>query len=102
VIEVDDLPEVVRPHRSSTAPSDSSSPQSGTRRLDLGRELARAELRLVEQAMAAAEGRKGEAWKLLGLNNRFALRRRVRRLLSAHPDLAAEFPSLDRSFRTPR
>jgi len=56
----------------------------------------------VEQAMAAAEGRKGEAWKLLGLNNRFALRRRVRRLLSAHPDLAAEFPSLDRSFRTPR
>jgi hypothetical protein len=34
---------------------------------------------------------KTEAWKLLGLNDRFALHRRVTSLLKKEPELAAEY-----------
>jgi DNA-binding NtrC family response regulator len=54
--------------------------------------LARAELAHIEKALKAAGGRKDEAWKLLGLNDRFALRRRVGVVLRRHPQVAQQFP----------
>ena len=58
----------------------------------LGEALARAELAEVERALEKTGGRKTEAWKLLGLNDRYAMRRRVLRILSSHPHLADQFP----------
>ncbi|MFZ5926296.1 MAG: sigma-54-dependent transcriptional regulator [Acidobacteriota bacterium] len=54
--------------------------------------LARTELAEVERALEKAGGKKTEAWKLLGLNDRYALRRRVLRLLENYPSLADQFP----------
>lgn len=57
-------------------------------------ELARVELSYIEDALSLTEERKAEAWKLLGLNDRFALLRRVKSLLRNYPDLGAEFPTV--------
>ena len=56
------------------------------------------ELGYIDAALRAAEGRKAEAWKLLGLNDRFALRRRVAAVLKGHPGLAGEFPTVGRLY----
>lgn len=60
--------------------------------IDLDAELARTELSLIERALDAAEGRKSDAWRILGLNDRFALRRRVKTILEHHPALLNLFP----------
>jgi two-component system, NtrC family, response regulator AtoC len=56
--------------------------------------LARAELAEVDEALRTSAGNKGQVWQRLGLNDRFALRRRVKRILKDHPELAAEFSSV--------
>ncbi len=56
--------------------------------------LASAELAEIERALQKAGGKKTEAWKLLGLNDRFALRRRAQRLLARYPHLAKNFPAV--------
>lgn len=61
--------------------------------------LAEAELAEVERALSACGGKKSEAWRLLGLNDRFVLTRRVRRLLERFPQLAAHFEQVQRAFR---
>jgi two-component system response regulator AtoC len=65
---------------------------------DLDKELARIELSYVEDALRLTEERKMEAWKLLGLNDRFALLRRTMILLRAYPDLAFEFPVVQKLY----
>ena len=60
--------------------------------VDIEVELARLELSYIEQALRLTEERKTEAWKLLGLNDRFALLRRAKSLLKGFPMIAAEFP----------
>ncbi len=65
---------------------------------DLFKTLARVELEMVAQALERSGGRKTEAWKLLGYQNRFAMLRRVKKILSEYPDVADEFPALKRSY----
>lgn len=60
--------------------------------LDLGLELARYEYRLIELALRAADGKKTEAWKLLRLNDRYSLHRRIRLIYRKYPEILKDFP----------
>jgi DNA-binding NtrC family response regulator len=66
--------------------------------VDIERELARLELSYIEQALRLTEERKTEAWKLLGLNDRFALLRRAKSLLRSFPAIASEFPLVQKLY----
>jgi DNA-binding NtrC family response regulator len=70
----------------------------GANGVELDKELARFELSYIEEALRSTQERKTEAWKLLGLNDRFALRRRVKTLLSKYPSLAPEFLLVQRLY----
>lgn len=59
--------------------------------IEIDKELAKLELAYIEEALRSTHERKTEAWKLLGLNDRFALRRRAKTLLNKYPSLAPEF-----------
>jgi two-component system response regulator AtoC len=65
----------------------------------LGEALARTELGEVERALEKTGWRKTQAWKLLGLNDRYALRRRVLRLLEDYPNLSGQFPRIRDAYR---
>jgi DNA-binding NtrC family response regulator len=105
VIEAAILKATLRQHR-QVEPSDLpveihgaiAGPTSRAERSLLEEALARAELAEVERALAQTGGKKTEAWKLLGLNDRFALRRRVRRILQSHPQLADQFPRVREAY----
>ncbi len=78
-------------------------PQEVTRRFagggfNLDEELARLELSYIEKALQYTEERKTEAWKLLGLNDRFALLRRVKTVLKTYPNLGPDFPTVRRLY----
>jgi two-component system response regulator AtoC len=88
MIDVDDLPAEI----TSSAPL-IRQPAEGEQ-IDLDAELARAELACIERALQITEGRKSDAWRLLGLNDRFALLRRVKRIRDLHPDLINDYPIL--------
>ena len=60
--------------------------------------LAETELRMAENALIKSGGKKGEAWKLLKYKNRFTMLRRVKRIMSEHPDLTEQFPELKKSY----
>jgi len=60
--------------------------------------LAETELRMAENALIRSGGKKGEAWKLLKYKNRFTMLRRVKRIISEHPELAERFPELKKSY----
>jgi DNA-binding NtrC family response regulator len=66
--------------------------------VDLDTELARYELAYMEEALQSTQERKTEAWKLLGLNDRFALLRRAKALLQRHPALGSEFPTVQKLY----
>jgi DNA-binding NtrC family response regulator len=66
--------------------------------INLKQELARTELKLIEEALRRAGGKKTEAWKLLGLNDRFALRRRILDLMKDNPALVKEFPLISQAY----
>lgn len=95
-IEVDDLPADARLEQAR--PSNSQMPEFQENDFDLEEALGYVELLYVEQALRAARGRKTEAWRMLGLNDRWALRRRVKRLLEQYPQLAQEFTGLRTNF----
>jgi DNA-binding NtrC family response regulator len=88
MIDLEDLPSEI----TSSAPL-IRQPREGER-IDLDAELARAELACIERALQITEGRKSEAWRLLGLNDRFALLRRVKRIRDDHPDFMNDYPIL--------
>lgn len=62
--------------------------------LNLEFHLAKTELSLINQALVKSEGKKSEAWKMLGLNDRFALLRRVKKIAEKAPELIADFPAV--------
>jgi len=66
--------------------------------IDIYEEIARTELFYIEQALVATRGKKTEAWRLLKYNDRFALSRRVRRILEEYPHLKKEFPQIKERF----
>lgn len=88
MIDLDDLPADI----TSAVPL-LRQPREGEE-IDLAAELARAELACIERALQITEGRKGEAWRLLGLNDRFALLRRVKKIRDDHPDFLNDYPIL--------
>jgi DNA-binding NtrC family response regulator len=90
-IEKDDLPlELLSADMSAAKRAAPADLRAG---VVLDAELARVELSYIEEALRATGERRTEAWKLLGLNDRFALLRRAKKLLKAYPDLGAEYPS---------
>jgi DNA-binding NtrC family response regulator len=94
MIDVDDLPKEVATFLGTSTPE----PVVVDRGIDIDRELARTELGLMEQALRFTEGRKTDAWRLLGLNDRFALLRRVKRIREAYPELMQAFPAIRSSY----
>lgn len=65
--------------------------------IDLDEELATFELNCIDRALATEE-RKSEAWRVLGLNDRFALRRRVQRLFRRYPKLSNKYGNVARLY----
>jgi transcriptional regulator with PAS, ATPase and Fis domain len=94
-IEKEDLSLEVLSPQSNRATSALSMHNGG---IDLDIELARAELTYMEEALQSTQERKTEAWKLLGLNDRFALLRRAKALIQRHPVLASEFPTVQKLY----
>jgi DNA-binding NtrC family response regulator len=92
-IEADDLPADLRLESKESA-AESQRLQPGEEGFSVYEALARVELEYVQQALQATSGKKTEAWKLLGYNDRFTLYRRVRRILTQYPILKQEFPLL--------
>jgi DNA-binding NtrC family response regulator len=88
MIDCDDLPSYL-----TTAKSLVRMPRDGEQ-IDLDGELARVEVAFLERALQMTAGRKSDAWRLLGLNDRFALRRRVKRIQDTYPELMKESPIL--------
>ncbi len=62
--------------------------------VELSEILARTQLDYIQAALRACHGKKSEAWKLLGLNDRFALGRRIKVIAGSHPSLLADYPYL--------
>lgn len=87
-IEIDDLPKELVQASSSISPIPKP---IMTDDFDLSEHLARTELACIEEALKSVDGRKTSAFKLLGLNDRFALHRRVNVLVAKYPLLINEF-----------
>jgi DNA-binding NtrC family response regulator len=101
VIEPDDLPVEVAGSRVDSSPLRLPF-RFDEEGIDLELEKARLELSYIEAVLQHSSGRKTEAWKLLGLNDRFALRRRVLSLGKRFPFLIVEYPSIKGAFFTKR
>jgi DNA-binding NtrC family response regulator len=96
LIQPEDLPADVTegaPASAKEAPIDI--PEGG---IKLDEELARTELHYLETALRLADEKKTEAWQYLGLNDRFALRRRVTSLKTSFPHLFSDFPTLQKLY----
>ena len=65
---------------------------------DVFKRLAEMELRMVEDALIRAGGKKTQAWKLLKYRDRFSMLRRVKRIMKEYPDLAERFPELRKNY----
>lgn len=85
-VEVEDLPPELTD--SETTPPDGL---PSTLELSLDEALAKTELTYIERALQQVQGKKTEAWKLLGLNDRFALLRRVKKIADRYPHLMNGF-----------
>ena len=70
----------------------------GSASFSLDRELSRWELYYIQEALKKSKGKKSEAWKLLGLNDRYALTRRVKGIVKKYPDLIRQFPLLEKLY----
>lgn len=68
--------------------------------ISLDEALARTEFALIERALQRVQGKKSEAWKQLGLNDRFALLRRVKRITDHYPKLIHEFAFLKNAYHS--
>lgn len=85
-VEVEDLPPELTESETTTTDALPS-----TLDLSLDEALAKTELAYIERALQQVQGKKTEAWKLLGLNDRFALLRRVKKIADRYPHLMNGF-----------
>lgn len=88
------LPDVVRENLPLFSSTPGAPVQIPSSEIDLSEALARTELQYIEAALRAAHGRKSEAWKLLRLNDRFALTRKVKALAATYPAVFNEMAYL--------
>ncbi|MBF0567134.1 MAG: sigma-54-dependent Fis family transcriptional regulator [Nitrospirae bacterium] len=61
---------------------------------DIERALADKEMSLIEEALIKSGGRKTEAWKLLNYKNRFAMTRRVKKIMTTYPDILDKYSEI--------
>jgi DNA-binding NtrC family response regulator len=69
--------------------------------INIDEQLARVELAYIEKALKKTTGKKTEAWKLLGYNDRFAMKRRVDCILKKYKDnprIWRDFPYLAKQY----
>ena len=97
LIEPSDLPPDVRQGAAGPTQPAAAAP-IGEEGIDLDAELARVELSYIENALQLTDGKKADAWRLLGLNDRFALRRRVKRVGEVYPHLIKSFPLVQKLY----
>jgi len=98
LIEPPDLPQEVS--ATPAAKGQNTEIAFGKNGIDLDEALAMTELRYIQEALKMSDGRKTDAWKLLGLNDRFALGRRVKRISELYPQLVETFPVVRDSYRS--
>lgn len=67
--------------------------------ISLDEELAKWEFYYIQEALKKAKGRKSMAWQLIGLNDRYALTRRVKTCLKKYPHLIKEFPLIQKLYK---
>ncbi len=60
--------------------------------------LAKDELAYIEMALKMSDGKKGEAWELLGYKNRHNLRRRLKAHVRDFPEVMDDFPYLKKRY----
>lgn len=92
----DDLPYEIQIGKA--VPSARVSAEIPEQGVDVEEELAKQELAYIEQALKRCNGKKTEAWKLLGYNDRFALKRRVDTVKTKYFHLFEGFPYLREKF----
>jgi len=61
--------------------------------------LRRLELAYIEKALEKVGGKKIEAWKILGYNDRYAMQRRIKRIIQSNNNLLYEFPLLQKLYK---
>jgi len=66
---------------------------------DIHKELRRLELAYIEKALEKVGGKKIEAWKILGYNDRYAMQRRIKRIIQSNNNLLYEFPLLQKLYK---
>jgi DNA-binding NtrC family response regulator len=67
--------------------------------IKINEELAKLELKYIEEALKKCNGKKTEAWKLLGYADRFALRRKVKNIIKTFPQLIHHFPYIKKMYK---
>ena len=92
------LAESIQKYLSPIMERDSTSLVVSQEGIDIKRELAKTELDYIHSALKTTYGKKAEAWKLLGYNDRHALRRRISSLVSSFPDLLNEYPYIQQKY----
>ncbi len=70
--------------------------------VNISEELAGFELIYIEKALRILGGKKTEAWRLLGYNDRFAMRRRIEIIANRFPHLLNSFPYIRENYRKQR
>jgi transcriptional regulator with GAF, ATPase, and Fis domain len=88
---------ITRKHLAPLLMADSLSYSDETKK-GIFKSLAETELKLIEKALVQSGGKKTEAWKLLDYPSRFTMLRRVKRILSEHPDIVDKFPEVKKSY----
>lgn len=94
IILPEHLPEVVQSNEILFSCNETSQVLISSVGVDMGEELAKVELRYLEESLREAQGKKNEAWRLLGLNDRFAFGRRVKAIATKYPHLLERTPYL--------
>ena len=95
-VEPEDLPYEVRANEYESRDNiEIDIPEKG---INIDEKLASLELAFIEKALKTSGGKKTQAWKLLGYNDRFALRRRIEIILKKFPNLIKNFPYLKKKY----
>jgi len=63
-----------------------------TKNFNIYYEIAKYELKFIDEALKKSKGKKTLAWKLLGYKSRYAMLRRIKRILNEFPELIDKYP----------
>lgn len=67
--------------------------------IDIDEKLARMELAYIEEALKQTDGKKTDAWKLLGYNDRYKIKKRVDSILRRFPELSEQFYLIKKKYK---